>query len=117
MTTTCAGSDALWAGLPVLTCTGRSFPSRVGASLLQALGLPELITGDLGSYEALALRLATEPGLLAGLRAQLARQLPTAPLYDTARYTRDLEAAYTVMVERARDGLAPAGFAVAGDGG
>ena len=111
------GSDALWAGLPVLTCTGRSFPSRVGASLLQALGLPELITGDLGSYEALALRLATEPDLLAGLRAQLARQLPTAPLYDTARYTRDLEAAYTVMVERARDGLAPAGFAVAGDGG
>ena len=106
------GSDALWAGLPVLTCTGRSFPSRVGASLLQAVGLPELVTHSLQQYEALALRLATEPQLLAGLRQRLQQQLPTAPLYDTPRYTRHLEAAYLHMVQRARAGLPPAAFAV-----
>lgn len=106
------GSDALWAGLPVLTCTGRSFPSRVGASLLQAVGLPELVTHDLESYEALALRLATEPGLLRGLRARLQAQVRSSPLYDTARYTRELEAAYTTMAALARAGLPPQGFAV-----
>ena len=110
------GSDALWAGLPVLTCSGASFPSRVGASLLQAVGLPELITEDLVAYEAQALRLATEPGLLPGLRARLAAQRQTAPLYDTARYTRDLEAAFTTMVQRARDGQAPAAFDVGAEG-
>ena len=106
------GSDALWAGLPVLTCTGRSFPSRVGASLLQAVGLPELVTHDLASYEALALRLATEPALLQGLRARLQAQVRSSPLYDTARYTRELEAAYTTMAALARAGLPPQGFAV-----
>ena len=107
------GSDALWAGLPVLTCTGRSFASRVGASLLQAVGLPELITHDLSSYEAMALRLATEPGLLQGLRQRLRSQARLSPLYDTPLYTRHLEAAYLQMVARARAGLAPQGFAVA----
>ena len=106
------GSDALWAGLPMLTCSGRTFPSRVGASLLHAVGLPELVTDSLAQYEALALRLATEPALLAGLRQRLQQQLPTAPLYDTRRYTRHLEAAYLHMVQRARDGLPPAAFAV-----
>ncbi len=106
------GSDALWAGLPVLTCTGQSFPSRVGASLLQAVGLPELVTHDMASYEALALRLAHEPGLLAGLRARLQAQRPQSALYDTVRYTRHLEDAFGQMVQRARDGLAPASFAV-----
>jgi len=106
------GSDALWAGLPLLTCNGRSFPSRVGASLLQAVGLPELITHDLPSYEALALRLATEPGLLTGLRVRLRAQARSSPLYATARYTLNLEAAYLQMVARARAGLAPEGFAV-----
>lgn len=105
------GSDALWAGLPVLTCTGPTFPSRVGASLLRAVGLPELVTDSLKAYEALAYRLATEPGTLAALRERLATNLPTAPLYDTPRYTRHLEAAYRQMVERARDGLPPAPFA------
>lgn len=109
------GSDALWAGLPVLTCTGRSFASRVGASLLQAVGLPELVTHDLPSYEALALKLATEPGLLHGLRARLAREARTSALYDTPRKTRHLEAAFQVMVDRARAGLAPAAFAVPAD--
>lgn len=106
------GSDALWAGLPVLTCTGRTFPSRVGASLLHAVGLPELVTDSLADYEALALRLAAEPQTLRALRDRLSRQLPTSSLYDTPRYTRHLEAAYSRMVERARAGLAPAAFAV-----
>ena len=107
------GSDALWAGLPVLTCMGQTFPSRVGASLLQAVGLPELVTQSLDDYEALAVRLATEPGLLSALRQKLSNQLRSAPLYDTPRYTRHLEAAYSHMVERARQGLPPAAFAVA----
>jgi protein O-GlcNAc transferase len=106
------GSDALWAGLPVLTCSGRSFPSRVGASLLQAVGLPELITDDLAQYEALALQLATQPDRLAALRSRLRQNLPAAPLYDTGQYTRHLEAAFQHMVQRAREGLAPAPFAV-----
>lgn len=106
------GSDALWAGLPVLTCTGRTFPSRVGSSLLHAVGLPELVTDSLAGYEALALRLATEPQTLRALRDRLSRQLPTSSLYDTPRYTRHLEAAYTQMADRARAGLAPAAFAV-----
>jgi len=104
------GSDALWAGLPVLTCTGRTFPSRVGASLLGAVGLPELVTHSLAEYEALALRLAHETGLLAGLRARLASALPTCRLYDSVRYTGQLEAAFTGMVQRARNGLPPASF-------
>ena len=91
---------------------GQTFPSRVGASLLQAVGLPELITQSLADYEALAIRLATEPGLLAALRQKLGTQLRSAPLYDTPRYTRHLEAAYSHMVERARQGLPPAAFAV-----
>jgi protein O-GlcNAc transferase len=106
-------SDALWAGLPVLTCIGQAFAGRVCASLLRAVGLPELVTESLADYEALALRLAVEPGLLPALRQRLAENLPTAPLFDTPRYTRHLEAAYTQMVARARDGLAPAAFAVA----
>ena len=107
------GSDALWAGLPVLTCMGQAFPGRVGASLLQAVGLPELVTHSMLEYEQLALRLALEPGLLAGFRARLAAQLPKAPLFDTPAYTRHLEAAYSHMVQRARDGLAPASFSSA----
>jgi len=106
------GSDALWAGLPVLTCTGATFPSRVGASLLHAVGLPELVTDSFEAYESLALRLATEPGLLSGLRARLASNLPQAPLYDTPRYVRHLEAAYKRMVECARAGHAAQAFAV-----
>ena len=101
------GSDALLAGLPVLTCMGCSFPSRVGASLLRAVGLPELVTASIEAYEAMALKLATEPGTLAALRMRLAEQLPTCALYDTPRYTRHLEAAYQRMVEHARAGRRP----------
>jgi predicted O-linked N-acetylglucosamine transferase (SPINDLY family) len=107
------GSDALWAGLPVLTCTGPTFPSRVGASLLRAVGLPELVTDSFEAYEALALRLASEPVLLNGIRKRLAAQLPQAPLYDTPRYVRQLEAAYRQMVEIALAGEPPAAFSVA----
>ncbi len=107
------GSDALWAGLPVLTCTGPTFPSRVGASLLHAMGLPELVVDSFAEYEALAYRLATEPALLAALRQRLAAKLPSAPLFNSRRYTRHLEAAYERMVERARAGQPAEAFAVA----
>ena len=107
------GSDALWAGLPVLTCSGAAFPGRVGASLLRAVGLPELITGSLSEYEALALRLAKDRAMLAALKARLAENRGTAPLFDTERFSRHIEAAYAQMVERSRQGLPPAGFDVA----
>ena len=91
-------SDALWAGLPVLTCAGQAFIGRVAGSLLQAVGLPELITHTLGDYEALALRLATDAPMLRDLRDRLDRNRLTAPLFDSERYARNLEAAYAHMV-------------------
>src|SRR5262249_48802113 len=86
-------SDALWAGVPVLTCAGGAYAARVGASLLTAVGCPDLITSSLEEYEALALRLARDGGLLGELRARLARNRATTPLFDTQRYCRDLESA------------------------
>jgi predicted O-linked N-acetylglucosamine transferase (SPINDLY family) len=106
-------SDALWAGLPVLTCAGRSFAARVAGSLLQAVGLPELITHDIADYEALALRLAREPELLAGLRNRLAANRLTAPLFDCERYCRHLEAAYEEMWRLWQQGETPRAIAVA----
>lgn len=106
-------SDALWAGLPLITCRGTTFPGRVAASLLSAIGLPELITLSLEEYAALATRLATTPALLAAVREKLATNRATYPLFDTRRYCRHLEAAYTIMWERHQRGEAPAGFAVA----
>ena len=106
-------SDALWAGLPLLTRTGESFASRVAASLLHAIGLPELVTHNARDYEAMALRLATEPGLLAALRERLARNALTHPLFDGERHRRHLESAYRTMHERARHGLPPQSFTVA----
>jgi protein O-GlcNAc transferase len=108
-TTTC---DALWSGLPVLTCSGRSFASRVGKSALQALGLPELITDNLESYAQVALALARDPSRLDSIRERLARQRRTSALFDTTRYCRRLEAAYVHMVQRLGAGLSPAGFTV-----
>jgi len=98
-------SDALWAGLPVLTCAGEAFASRVGASLLAAAGLPELITYHLDDYEALAFDLATTPGRLAEVRERLQSGRSTAPLFDTPRFARHLEAAYLQMHERSVAGL------------
>ncbi len=106
--------DALWAGLPVLTCLGTTFPGRVGASLLHALGLPELVTTSLTEYEALALALARDPGRLAALRATLQGNRETQPLFDTRRLTRNLETAYATMWQRREAGLAPASFSVEG---
>jgi predicted O-linked N-acetylglucosamine transferase (SPINDLY family) len=91
-------SDALWAGLPLLTCRGTSFAGRVGASLLTALDLPELIAENLPDYEALAVALAKDPARLAGLRARLATARTTQPLFDTAATTRAVEAAYEAML-------------------
>jgi predicted O-linked N-acetylglucosamine transferase (SPINDLY family) len=105
-------SDALWAGLPLLTCSGEAYAARMAGSLLNAVGLPELVTHTLEDYEALALKLATDAGLLAGIRAKLAQHRTTHPLFDTPRFTRHLESAYTTMWERQQRGEPPAGFAV-----
>jgi predicted O-linked N-acetylglucosamine transferase (SPINDLY family) len=87
-------SDALWAGLPLVTCAGRTFPGRVAGSLLNAVGLPELITHNLEEYAALILDLATRPDRLAELRARLAANRASAPLFDCECFTRNLEALY-----------------------
>ncbi len=105
-------SDALWAGLPLITHKGTSFAGRVAASLLTAIGLPELITHSLADYEALALKLATDGAALAGIKERLARNRGTYPLFDTARATRHIESAFTTMVERHRRGEAPESFDV-----
>jgi predicted O-linked N-acetylglucosamine transferase (SPINDLY family) len=107
-----SASDALWAGLPVLTCIGETFAARVAASLLRAVGLTELITTSLEEYETLALKLAREPALLASIKAKLAHNRDTYPLFDTARFTRHIEAAYTRMWERQQSREPPEGFAV-----
>jgi protein O-GlcNAc transferase len=93
-------SDALWAGLPVLTCAGEGFASRVAASLLTAVGLPELIVSTPEHYEDLAMRLAIDRQRLAEIKQRLADNRLTAPLFDTQRYTRHMEAAYTKLYER-----------------
>jgi predicted O-linked N-acetylglucosamine transferase (SPINDLY family) len=90
--------DALWAGLPVLTRRGTTFASRVASSLLTAAGLPELITESWDDYESLALALARDPVRLDGLRQTLAAARATAPLFDTQRLARDLEALYIKML-------------------
>jgi predicted O-linked N-acetylglucosamine transferase (SPINDLY family) len=100
-------SDALWAGLPVVTCAGDSFASRVAASALAAIGLPELITRTLAHYEQLLLELATQPARLAALRTRLAHNRLTTPLFDIERYTRHLESAYRQMYERYQADLPP----------
>lgn len=100
-------SDALWAGVPVVTRRGDAFAARVGASLLTAIGLPELVAPDLAAYAATALRLAREPAALAALRARLAANRLTTPLFDTARFARGLEDAYRRMWSRHRAGQRP----------
>ena len=99
--------DALWAGLPVLTRAGESFASRVAASLLHTIGLPELITDSISQYEHLAAALATDHVRLAKIRARLSHNRSTSALFDTQRYTRNLEAAYEQLHECYRSGAAP----------
>ena len=101
-------SDALWAGLPVLTVLGESFAGRVAASLLHAVGLPELVADSLKTYETRALQLAREPGALTAVKEKLAANRDTQPLFDTARITRNLEAAYIAMWQRQQRGEPPA---------
>ena len=100
-------SDALWAGLPVLTRVGEAFAGRVAASLLNAIHLPELITATQQEYEALAIELATHPERLAQIRQKLADNRLTTPLFDTELFTRNIEAAYTEMYERYQADLPP----------
>jgi predicted O-linked N-acetylglucosamine transferase (SPINDLY family) len=94
-------SDALWVGVPIVTYAGETFVSRVAGSLLHAVGLPELITTSLEEYEGLALRLAQDRDTLRRLRAHLDSQRNTVALFDSERFTRDLEAAYTWMLDQA----------------
>jgi protein O-GlcNAc transferase len=105
-------SDALWAGLPVLTVTGESFAARVGTSLVHAVGLPEMAAPSLDAYEARALELARNRSELAAIREKLTANRLTAPLFDIARYTRALERAYEQMWDRWQRGLPPEPFAV-----
>lgn len=100
-------SDALWAGLPVLTCTGETFSGRVAASLLNAIHLPELITSTAVSFEAVAIELANNPDKLKKIKQKLANNRLTTPLFDTRLFTRHIEAAYMTMYERYQAGLSP----------
>jgi len=94
--TTC--SDALWMGLPVITCAGDSFVSRMAGSLLTAIGVPELITYNLEDYYNLALALATDRDRLAAIRNKIIVNRETTPLFDSARFTRNLEQVYIQMM-------------------
>jgi protein O-GlcNAc transferase len=105
-------SDALWAGLPVLSCAGQGFAARVAGSLLGAVGLPELVVGSLGEYEDMALGLATQPGRLQALRKKLAQNRLRTPLFNTDRFRRHIEAAYIRMWQIWQQGERPATFAV-----
>ena len=105
-------SDALWTGLPVVTCSGEAFPSRMAGSLLNAIGLPELVTNSLADYESLAQKLATDPGMLADIRAKLSRNRATCPLFDTDRFRRHIESAFTMMYQRYQRGEPPADISV-----
>jgi predicted O-linked N-acetylglucosamine transferase (SPINDLY family) len=105
-------SDALWVGLPVLTCKGEAFAGLVASSLLNAVGLPELATTNLDEYEAQALELARDAALLADMKAKLARNRNTCPLFNTVRFTRHIEAAYTTMWKIWQRGETPKSFSV-----
>ena len=100
-------SGALWAGLPVLTCLGNTFAGRVAASLLYAVGLPELVTRSHEEYESLALKLATNPDTLAAIKRKLARNRSNHPLFNSELFTQHIEAVYTSMWQRHQQGLAP----------
>ena len=99
--------DVLWAGVPVVTCLGASFAGRIAASVVTSVGLGELVTHSLEEYEALALRLANDPAYLASIKAKLARNRLTFPLFDAKRSTRQMEAAYTAVWQRYQRGEIP----------
>jgi predicted O-linked N-acetylglucosamine transferase (SPINDLY family) len=101
-------SDALWAGLPLLTCRGTTFPGRVAASLLGAIGMPELITESMSDYESRAIALARDPGAIAKLKETLARNRLAFPLFDTDLFRKNIETAYTAMWRNWKNGASPA---------
>jgi predicted O-linked N-acetylglucosamine transferase (SPINDLY family) len=105
-------NDALWAGLPILTRLGEGFAGRVAGSLVSAVGMPDMIVADGDEYVRRAIEIATTPGLAAQLKARLAENKKTAPLFNAERYTSALEKAYVHMVERSRQGLPPESFDV-----
>ena len=100
-------SDALWAGLPVLTCAGEAFASRVAASLLNAVGLPELITTSQDEYEKVAIEIATNPSKLIYLKSKLTDNIKSSPLFDTEGFTRDLENLYIWMLNNKKSRVLP----------
>ena len=108
-------SHALWAGLPVLTMRGDSFVSRVSASIVLAMGFPELVTESPEAYAAAALRLAQNADELSDLRMRIGRARNTAALFDADRHRRHVEAAYATMYQRWQDGLPTVNFDVTDD--
>jgi predicted O-linked N-acetylglucosamine transferase (SPINDLY family) len=107
-------SDALWAGCPVLTMAGETFVTRVAGSLLRTVGLPELVTHSLDEYHAMALRLARDAELLAGLRARLEANRKTSRLFDAGRFARNIEETYLTMWQIHASGQPPRAFTVNG---
>jgi predicted O-linked N-acetylglucosamine transferase (SPINDLY family) len=109
-------SDALWAGLPVVTCAGRALAARMAGSLLHAVGLQELIAESSAQYEAIAVRLAVDAGYRSAVRRTLASNRDRCPLFDTDRFRRDVETAYATMWAIHCRGETPRGFAVPAEG-
>jgi predicted O-linked N-acetylglucosamine transferase (SPINDLY family) len=105
-------SDAVWAGLPLVTCKGSAFAGMVAASILGTIGLSELVTQDPQEYEDTALRLALDPQRIRGMRERLARNRLTHPLFDTDRFRRHIESAYLEMRDIGQRGEAPRSFDV-----
>ena len=105
-------SDALWAGVPVITCPADAFAGRVAASLLKAIGLPELICADVDAYQRSAIELALDPKKLAGIRSKLAANRLAYPLFDTGRFTRNFERALEAMWQIHTSGASPQSFAI-----
>jgi protein O-GlcNAc transferase len=103
-------SDALWAGVPLLTCRGTAFPGRVAASLLGAVGMPDLVTETADDYESRAIALAHDPETLAKLKEKLARNRLVSPLFDTDLFRKDIESAYTAMWQTWKNGEPPQRF-------
>ena len=99
-------SDALWAGLPVITQLGWGFPARVTGSVLSAIDLPELIASSAAEYEALALDLAVNPERLRSIKVKLAENRLSTPLFDTGLFTKHIEEAYRQAYQRYFDGEA-----------
>jgi predicted O-linked N-acetylglucosamine transferase (SPINDLY family) len=107
--------DALWAGLPVLTCLGESSFGRIAGSVVMALGMPELVAASLEDYEAQAVRIGLDSGYAKGLKEKLERNKVEAPLFDTTRLTRHMERAYEWMHERVCQGQVAQAFEVQAD--